>query len=252
MTPWLMSGAEMMNTMRIENTISIRTEVEIRDFVLAVAAGKVVVARRGRDSDHEAAHRGDQGHGDTRSDDGEVGGAVLANLEERNHDAPHRTQEAEERGKVRTRGQKAQVAVFGKAQTLDGALDSIFQERCAVLDGVVTHEVTELGGFLQHFGRQAAERTVFGRLAEALQLHELRDRAELAEEFGVCMLASAVSEELHDNDAPGTERHDGQDAQHDNRRDIGLKHHLYKRYGIIQRILLEKTLSAETTAPCTM
>ena len=99
----------------LEEAQHLGTEVEIRDFVLAVAAGKVVIARRGRDSDHKATHRGNQCHGDTRSDDGKVGGAVLANLEECDHDAPHRTQEAEERGKVRTRGKEAQVAVFGKA-----------------------------------------------------------------------------------------------------------------------------------------
>ena len=111
-----------------------------------------------------------------------------------------------------------------------------------MLDGVITHKITELGGFLQHFGRKAAERTVFGRLAKALQLHKLGHRAELAEKLGVCMLTPAISEELHDDDSPGTQRHDGENAQHDNRRNIGLKYHLYKRYGIIQRILLEKTL----------
>ena len=111
-----------------------------------------------------------------------------------------------------------------------------------MLDGVVTHEVTELGGLLQHFGRKTAERTVLGGLAKALQLHKLRNRTELAEELGIRMFAPAVGEELHDDDTPRSKRHDGKDTQHDNRRDIGLKYHLYKRDGIVQKNLLEKTL----------
>ncbi len=230
-----------MNTIRIENTIQyLGTEVEVRNLVLAVAAREVVVARRGRNCDHEAAHRGNKRHGDTRGDDGEVGGAVLANLEERNHDAPHRTQKAEERGKVRTCRKEAQVAVFGKAQALDRALDGVFQKRCAVLNGIVTHKVTELGGFLQHLGRKAAKRTVLGGLAKPLQLHELRDRAELAEELGVCVLAPAVCKEFYDDDAPGTERHNGKDAENHDSRDIGLQNHLHKRDGIVQKNLLRK------------
>ena len=39
----------------------------------------------------------------------------VTDLEERNHDTPHRTQKSKERGKVRARSQEAEVAVFGKA-----------------------------------------------------------------------------------------------------------------------------------------
>ena len=97
------------------------------------------------------------------------------------------------------------------------------------------------------FGRKAAERTVLGSLAEALQLHELRNRTELAEELGIRVLAPTVGKELHDDNAPGTQRHDGKDAEDHDGRDIGLQHHLYKRDGIVQKNLLRKNSGRKHT-----
>ena len=213
------------------------SEVEVGNFVLAIAGGKVVVGSGSGNSDDKAADRGNQGHGDTRSNDGKVCRAVLTNLEEGNHDAPHRTQEAEERGQVGTGRQEAQVLVFVEAQAFDGTLDGVFQKGSTMLDGVVAHEVTELGGFLEHFGRQAAQSTVVGRLAKALQLHKLRYRAELAEELGVRALVFLILEVLDNHDSPGSEGHDGQDAKDNDGRDIGLRHHLENRDRIVQKDL---------------
>ena len=95
-----------------------------------------------------------------------------------------------------------------------------------MLDGVVTHEVTELGRFLEHLGGKTAERTVIGGFAEALQFHELAHVNEFAEEHDVCALVLAIHDVLYNDNAPRTERHDGQNAQNHDGRDVGLRKHL--------------------------
>ena len=151
---------------------------------------------------------------------------MLANLEKCNHDSPHRTQKSKERGKVRTGRQEAQVTVFGKAQAFNRALDRIFQERCTVLNGIVAHEVTELGGFFKHLGSEAPESAVVCSFTETLQFYELLHIHELAEKHHICTLVFLVHDILHNNNAPRTERHNGQNAQDDKGRNIGLRKHL--------------------------
>ena len=95
-----------------------------------------------------------------------------------------------------------------------------------MLDRVIAHKVTELGSFLQHFRREALQRTVIGGFAEALQFHELAHVNEFAEEHDVCALVLAIHDVLYNDNAPRTERHDRQDAQNHDGRDIGLCKHL--------------------------
>ena len=95
-----------------------------------------------------------------------------------------------------------------------------------MLDGVVAHEVTELGSFLEHFRRKALKRAVVGSLAKPLQFHELAHVHKLAEENDIRTLIFRVHDILDNDDSPGTERHNRQNAQNHKRRDIGLRKHL--------------------------
>ena len=70
---------------------------------------------------------------------------------------------------------------------------------------------------------------------------------KLAEELGIRVLAPTVGKELHDDNAPGTQRHDGKDAEDHDGRDIGLQHHLHKRDGIVQKNLLRKNSGRKHT-----
>ena len=115
-----------------------------------------------------------------------------------------------------------------------------------MLNGVVAHEVTELGGFLEHFGREAAERAIVGRFAKPLELHKLRNRAELAEKFRIGALVFLVFEVFDNHDAPRPEGHDGKDAKDNDGRNIGLRHHLEKRDRIVQKDLRKEKPRAFT------
>lgn len=70
-----------------------------------------------------------------------------------------------------------------------------------MLDGVVAHEVTELGSFLEHFRRKALKRAVVGSLAKPLQFHELAHVHKLAEENDIRTLIFRVHDILDNDDS---------------------------------------------------
>jgi hypothetical protein len=204
-------------------------------LVTGDGAGEDVVDHNGRDRSDQTQCSGQQCFGDTRGHNGKVGGLGFGDADEAVHDAPHGTEQADERRGGTDGGEHAgaaaHVATAGGNQTLkaeaDALLDAFFfaavDRQAHLFERVVYQQVGEGaflagggagffkgGGFFQ--GSDFATQTTLGA-------HQL-------EAFG-------------DPDGPGDDRGDGQADHHDFDDNVGVLVHAPRRQvvGHAQRVV---------------
>ena len=111
-------------------------------LVAGDGAGEDVVDDHGRDRCNQAQCGSQEGLGDAWGDDGQVGGLGLGDADEAVHDAPHGTEQPDERGGRADGGEHAGAAAHGTAA---GSYQALQAEADAFLDAF----------FLAGVGRQA-------------------------------------------------------------------------------------------------
>uniref|UniRef100_A0A0N4Z8J0 LigA n=1 Tax=Parastrongyloides trichosuri TaxID=131310 RepID=A0A0N4Z8J0_PARTI len=193
---------------------AVRTRAVVRD-----ARVEVVVEDNGRDSGEQADTGSQQGFSNTRSNDGQVGRVGLGDADEGVHDAPHGTEQTDERTGRTDGGQELQAAREALGQTRLNSSHSGLgaqQRRVAVIAGHLQASLTRqfdfLGGGSGHVGQRVAVKFFRGRNAT-----HVSDRASAAEGFQEAVggfVQRAELQQLDDQQGPGEHRSQ-QQADHD-------------------------------------
>ncbi|RMT73182.1 hypothetical protein ALP41_102481 [Pseudomonas savastanoi pv. nerii] len=190
-------------------------------LVTGDGAGEHVVDHYRRNCGNQTQCRGQQGLGDTRCHDSEVGGLGLGDADEAVHDAPYRTEQTHERcGRADGRqyaGAHAHVAAAGCDQALEAEADTLLDPfaltavgRQAHLFKSVMHQQVGEGAFL------AGGRARFVQGAGFFQVDDFTTQPALG---------TQQFETLGDPDGPRNDRCDGQ-TDHDRfDHDVGVLVH---------------------------
>ena len=103
-----------------------------------------------------------------------------------------------------------------------------------MLNRFVSYFTLELGYFVQDLDAQQAERAIARDGTKFLEFREMLELAKFLKELGIGTQIRFMFKELHDDDAPGTQRHKGENPENNHGYNIGLRDHLQYRYSIVQ------------------
>ena len=103
-----------------------------------------------------------------------------------------------------------------------------------MLNRFVSYFTLELGYFVQDLDAQQAERAIVRDGTKFLEFREMLELAKFLKELGIGTQIRFMLKELHDDDAPGTQRHKGENPENNHGYNIGLRDHLQYRYSIVQ------------------
>ena len=103
-----------------------------------------------------------------------------------------------------------------------------------MLNRFVSYYTLELGHFVQDLDAQQAERAIARDGTKFLEFRETLELAKFLKELGIGTQIRFMLKELHDDDAPGAQRHKGENPENNHGYNIGLRDHLQYRYSIVQ------------------
>lgn len=103
-----------------------------------------------------------------------------------------------------------------------------------MLNRFVSYFTLELGYFVQDLDAQQAECAIARDGTKFLEFREMLELAEILKELGIGTQIRFMLKELHDDDAPGTQRHKSENPENNHGYNIGLRDHLQYRYSIVQ------------------
>lgn len=103
-----------------------------------------------------------------------------------------------------------------------------------MLNRFVSYFTLELGYFVQDLDAQQAERAIARDGTKFLEFREMLELAKFLKELGIGTQIRFMLKEFHDDDAPGTQRHKGENPENNHGYNIGLRDHLQYRYSIVQ------------------
>ena len=103
-----------------------------------------------------------------------------------------------------------------------------------MLNRFVSYFTLELGYLVQDLDAQQAERAIARDGTKFLEFREMLELAEILKELGIGTQIRFMLKEFHDDDAPGPQRHKGENPENNHGYNIGLRDHLQYRYSIVQ------------------
>ena len=103
-----------------------------------------------------------------------------------------------------------------------------------MLNRFVSYFTLELGYFVQDLDAQQAERAIARDGTKFLEFREMLELAKFLKELGIGTQIRFMLKEFHDDDAPGAQRHKGENPENNHGYNIGLRDHLQYRYSIVQ------------------